>query len=72
MSNYKREAGNLDDLLNQLCRATANFQQGDNDLERATALKAARKLVQALDKPQDAALLRGLSVRVFEGFACRV
>jgi hypothetical protein len=66
MSTYKDEAGNRDDLLNQLCPATENLQRDDNDLERTTALKAARKLVQALEKPQDAALLTGLSVREFE------
>ncbi|GLI75035.1 hypothetical protein PoHVEF18_003285 [Penicillium ochrochloron] len=53
--------GDLDDLLNQLCQATRNFQKDDNDLERTVTLKAARKLVQALEKPQDAALLMGLS-----------
>lgn len=72
MSTYKHEGRDLDGLLNQLCRATANFQKDHNDLERAAASKAARKLVQALDKPQDAALLMVLSVGVFEGSVYRV
>ena len=70
MSTYKQEGGDLDDLLKQLCRTTENFQKDEIDLERTTALKAARKLVQALEKPQDAALLMGLSVGLFEGLVC--
>jgi hypothetical protein len=65
MSTDKNDTGDLDDLLSQLCRAAGNFKKHHNDLERTTALRAARKLVHTLEKPQDAALLTGLSVRVF-------
>ncbi|KAJ5381377.1 O-methyltransferase [Penicillium cataractarum] len=53
--------GDLDNLLSQLCRAAENFKRDHNDLERLAALKAARKLVQALETPQEGALLTGVS-----------
>lgn len=56
--------GDLDELLHQLCRAAGNFKRDHKDLERLAALKAARKLVQALETPQEGALLTGVSVRV--------
>jgi hypothetical protein len=55
----------IEELLDQLCRATGNFKQGHNDLERIAALKAARRLVQALEKPYDMALMTGSSVHCF-------
>jgi hypothetical protein len=64
MSTDMNEPAGLDDLLSKLCRAAGNFKRNHQDLERLAALKAARKLVQALETPQEGSLLRGLSVRL--------
>ena len=54
----------LDDLLNQLCRAVESLKEGHDELQRMEALNNARRLVQALEKPEERALLTGLSVSV--------
>lgn len=54
----------LDDLFIQLRRAAGNLKEGHDDLQRIAALKVARRLVHALEKPEEKALLMGLSVRV--------
>lgn len=54
----------LDDLLNRLCRAVENLKEGHDDLQRMDALNDARRLVQVLEKPEERALLTGLSVSV--------
>lgn len=62
MSFTVPDIGNIDELLNQLCMASWNYKQDHNDLERIAALKAARKLVQALDDPDDGSLMMAFSV----------
>lgn len=54
----------LDDLFNRLCRAVESLKEGHDELQRMEALNNARRLVQALEKPEERALLTGLSVSV--------
>lgn len=54
----------LDVLLNRLCRAVGSLKEGHDDLQRMDALNDARRLVQVLEKPEERALLTGLSVSI--------
>jgi hypothetical protein len=67
MSTYKHEAGDLNDLLSQLCQATRNFLKDKNYLERTTALEGFSQTSPDLGETAGCGTIDGAFCACFRG-----